>query len=51
LRDEQDRRMFQATLKEACRKTEWQIHACCLMRNHFHLVLETPQASLVAGMK
>jgi putative transposase len=35
----------------ACRKTEWQVHAYCLMRNHFHLVLETPQGNLVAGMK
>jgi REP element-mobilizing transposase RayT len=50
-RDEPDRRMFLATLTEACGKTEWQIHAYCLMRNHFHLVVETPQANLVAGMK
>jgi len=27
------------------------VHAYCLMRNHFHLVLETPEANLVAGMK
>jgi putative transposase len=27
------------------------LHAYCLMRNHFHLVAETPQANLVAGMK
>ncbi len=26
-RDEQDRRIFLATLTEACGKTEWQIHA------------------------
>jgi len=32
-------------------KTGWQVHAYCLMLNHFHLVLETPQANLVAGMK
>jgi len=34
-----------------CGKTEWQVHAYCLMRNHFHLVLETPQPNLVLGMK
>ena len=28
-----------------------QVHAYCLMLNHFHLVLETPKANLVAGMK
>jgi hypothetical protein len=26
-------------------------HAYCLTRNHFHLVLETPQPNLVFGMK
>ena len=31
--------------------TGWQVHACRLMRNHFHLVVETPQANLVAGMR
>ncbi len=46
-----DRRRFLETLGEACAKTGWQIHACCLMRNHFHLVIETPGANLVAGMK
>jgi len=50
-RDAVDRRMFLAALTEACGKTQWQIHAWCLMRNHFHLVLETPDANLVAGMK
>ena len=35
------------TLAEACQKTGWQIHAYCLMRNHSHLVLETPQPNLV----
>ncbi len=50
-RDDQDRRQFLSTLGEACRKTGWQTHACCLMSNHFHLVVETPQANLVAGMK
>src|SRR5208282_6880398 len=46
-----DRQMFLAALAEACGKTQWQVHAYCLMRNHFHLVIETPQANLVAGMK
>ncbi len=46
-----DRRRFLETLGEACAKTDWQIHAYCLMGNHFHLVLETPGANLVAGMK
>ena len=49
--DKADRERFLGTLAEACGKTQWQVHAYCLMRNHFHLVLETPQANLVAGMK
>ncbi len=46
-----DRRLFLETLGQACRKTDWQVHGYCLMRNHFHLVVETPRANLVAGMK
>ena len=43
--DDQDRRIFLSTLADACEKTDWQIHAWCLMRNHFHLVAETPRAN------
>ena len=50
-RDDSDHQRFLATLEEACLKTGWHVHAYCLMRNHFHLVLETPQPNLVAGMK
>ncbi len=49
--DDADRRRFVETLGEACAKTGWQIHAYVLMPNHVHLVVETPQANLVAGMK
>jgi len=50
-RDAADRELFLRTLAEACRKTDWQVHAYCLMSNHFHLVVETPKGNLVAGMK
>ncbi|MBI4660250.1 MAG: transposase, partial [Verrucomicrobia bacterium] len=49
--DDDDRQTFLNTLGEACEKTGWQVHAYCLMSNHFHLVAETPQPNLVAGMK
>ena len=49
--DDEDRKTFLNTLAEACEKTGWQVHAYCLMGNHFHLVAETPQPNLVAGMK
>ena len=50
-RDDRDREAFVETLGEACAKTGWEVHAYCLMPNHFHLVVETPQGNLVAGMK
>ena len=50
-KDDEDRQRFISTLGEGCAKTGWQVHALCLMLNHFHLVVETPGANLVAGMK
>jgi len=48
---DQDRTLFLETLGETCERTGWQIVAYCLMPNHFHLVIETPRANLVTGMK
>ena len=50
-RDDNDRESFLQTLADVCAKTSWQVHAFCLMPNHFHLVVETPQPNLAAGMK
>jgi REP element-mobilizing transposase RayT len=50
-RDDKDYHLFLETLGEACQKTGWRIHAYVLMSNHYHLLLETPEANLVAGMK
>jgi REP element-mobilizing transposase RayT len=50
-RDDVDRQDFLKTLAEACTKTDWQVHAYCLMGNHSHLVVEMPEANLVAGMR
>ena len=47
----EDREHFLKTLGQACEKSHWQVHAYCLMSNHFHLVVETPEPTLVAGMK
>ncbi|MCL5097900.1 MAG: transposase [Candidatus Omnitrophica bacterium] len=49
--DDADREVFLVILGQACQKTDWQVHAWCLMGNHFHLAVETPKANLVAGMK
>ena len=45
--DAEDYECFLRTLSEACQKASWQVHAYCLMHNHFHLVLETPKPTLV----
>jgi REP-associated tyrosine transposase len=50
-REDKDAELFLTTLTEACAKTDWQVHAFCLMSNHFHLVVETPRGNLAEGMK
>ena len=50
-RDDQDRRVFLETLADVCDRTGWIVCAYVLMPNHYHLVLETPEANLVSGMK
>jgi putative transposase len=46
-----DRWMFLRTLGEMAGRTEIRVHAYALMDNHYHLVIETPKANLVDGMK
>ena len=47
--DDPDREMWRATLGEACARTGWRVHAWVLMGNHYHLLLETPEANLVVS--
>lgn len=49
--DEQDCWLFLETLAEVCVRTGWEVCAYVLMPNHYHLVLQTPEANLVTGMK
>ena len=49
--DEVDRTVWLARLGEVCGSYGWRVHAWVMMGNHFHLLLETPEANLVAGMK
>jgi putative transposase len=49
--DDDDRKYFLKTLGEACGMTGWRVHAWVLMSNHYHLLLETPEGNLVAGMQ
>lgn len=42
---------FERCLFEGCRKSGWLLHAFVIMRNHYHLAVQTPQGNLVAGMQ
>lgn len=49
-RDERDREAFLSVLSEAIHLFAWRLHAYVLMGNHYHLLLETPDANLSRGM-
>jgi len=42
---------FERCLGETCERFGWVAHAYVIMRNHFHLAVETPEPNLSAGMK
>jgi putative transposase len=46
-----DRRRFLDTLMETVDRFNRLCHAYCLMTNHYHLVIETPDANLSKGMR
>lgn len=46
-----DRIAWLAAMERVCGKYSWKLHAWVLMGNHYHLLLETPEPNLVAGMK
>jgi REP element-mobilizing transposase RayT len=49
--DDEDRRMFLGILAEVVKQFNWICHAYCLMTNHYHLVVETPERNLSKGMR
>jgi REP element-mobilizing transposase RayT len=50
-RDDRDYALFLDTLSQACLRTGWVVHSYVLLGNHYHVLLETPEANLVVGMK
>jgi len=50
-RDDEDRSVWLTVLGEVCRRFNWRCHAYCEMTNHFHIVVETPEANLSKGMR
>ena len=49
--DDGDRRTYLSMLARVATRMEWHCLAYCLMRNHMHLLIETPRANLGAGMQ
>ena len=49
--DDQDRRAFLDILGDVVARFRWQCHAYCLMGNHYHLMIETPEGNLTKGMR
>ena len=49
--DDNDREAFLSILTEVCRTYNWVCHAYCLMSNHYHLLIETPEGNLAKGMR
>lgn len=49
-RDDADRRSYLGMLEKVVMSERWRCLAYCLMANHVHLLLETPDANLSSGM-
>jgi len=50
-KDDQDRENFLRTLQHVNKRYNWLCHAYCLMDNHYHLLIETPDGNLSLGMR
>jgi len=48
---DEDRYLFLDVLSELVQNFNWAVHAYCLMDNHYHLLLETPESNLARGMR
>lgn len=49
--DDADRIAFIELLDDVCESYNWDCHGYCLMSNHYHLLIETPEPNLSAGMR
>jgi putative transposase len=48
---DKDRQNFLNTLQRVNKRHNWICHACCLMTNHYPLLMETPEGNLSIGMR
>lgn len=49
--DDGDFQDFLSVFEQVCERYNWRCHAWCLMTNHYHLVVETPDGNLSKGMR
>jgi REP element-mobilizing transposase RayT len=49
--DDSDRKTFLGVLGKIIERYNWLCHAYCLMGNHYHLLIETPDGNLSRGMR
>lgn len=49
--DEEDKKNFLGTLSDASNQYDIEIHAYCLMDNHYHLLIKTPKANISRAMR
>ena len=47
---DRDRSSFLSILEKTTERFNWLVHAYCLMDNHYHLLIETPDGNLSKGM-
>lgn len=49
--DDADREIFLRVLASVVERHAWRVYAYCLMGNHYHLLVETPEPDLSRGMR
>jgi len=50
-KDDPDRETFLSILDRVNKRYHWVCHAYCLMKNHYHLLIETPDGNVSVGMR
>ena len=49
--NDHDHDIFLEVIAQVCEHYNWVVHAYCLMTNHYHLLIETPDGNLSKGMR
>jgi REP element-mobilizing transposase RayT len=48
---DEDRQEWLTVFAQVRQRFNWRCHAWCQMTNHYHVVVETPEANLAQGMR